>query len=608
VTGLSAYDSLREVLVPAILAGVIAAIFALTPQIQLWMVGSPSNGIYAVNDFDESSYAAYVQSLIDGKPRVNSPFSGAESRPGHRLNESIFSIQVLASYPIAIVARIFGLSAGDAFILASALYGALSGLAIFWLFFVLFKEPWLAAAGAVVVLAAGAIVAGQGALLRWLAPDAIFYGLPFPFARRAAPLMGFPALFVFIASVFRSLEAKLFRTRAFFLALAAIAFVTLVYSYFYLWTTAAAWVFTLGLLVLIVRPADWTRKLGTLLILTGLMVLAVLPYAYLLADRSATTDSVQLLEYTRAPDLVRIPTILGSLFAVAIGVFIAFGKVKARETRTIFFLSFALVGVVVFNQQIVTGRSLQPFHYQFFTINYLVLLALLSGVFLFLERKSQHSYYRKAILLIGLIGILIGYREAAGRESIDGVRASIVPVAEKIKESSQDGAGLVLSFDLAKGSWPIADEIPALSSHPVVWAPHQRVFGDLSDADSIDRFHYFLYFQDKDPEWLRTALTSNDQTVVQGVFGWRGKDHGELSNSAGVSRAEIDEAVEAFRTFSEQPELKKGLEYPISYVVVPRFTSVSFKHLDACHERELIGTFNMYLLFKIHDRGSVACP
>src|SRR6185295_20200726 len=57
------------------------------------------------------------------------------------------------------------------------------------------------------------------------------------------------------------------------------------------------------------------------------------------------------------------------------GWLISRGWVQAREPTVIFTLACALTPLLVFNQQVLTGRSLQPFHYEVFIGSYTTVLA-----------------------------------------------------------------------------------------------------------------------------------------------------------------------------------------------------------------------------------------
>src|SRR5215204_2576276 len=87
---------------------VIVLFLALYPQINIWLAkGSAWDGAYVVSNYDEVAYSAYVNSLIEGRPRKNDPFVGADNIPG----ETLYSIQAFPAYAVAVPARVLGISA-----------------------------------------------------------------------------------------------------------------------------------------------------------------------------------------------------------------------------------------------------------------------------------------------------------------------------------------------------------------------------------------------------------------------------------------------------------------------------------------------------------------
>src|SRR5688500_12812265 len=90
---------------------------SLMPQTHFWIVrGSQWQGAFAILQGDETYYSAYVNALIDGRPRRNDPFTGQDDHPNAPMFESLFSIQSVPPYVIGFVARALGLSASSAFI------------------------------------------------------------------------------------------------------------------------------------------------------------------------------------------------------------------------------------------------------------------------------------------------------------------------------------------------------------------------------------------------------------------------------------------------------------------------------------------------------------
>ena len=128
-------------------------LLSLYPQLLMWTSrGREWNGSYAQVHGDEWFYSAYIQALIDGRPRRNDPYTGRDDAPGSPQPESLFSIQFVPAYLIATPARIFGLSSSTAFIFLAFLTPFFASLALFWLIQNLTQNYRLAAAGSIVVL------------------------------------------------------------------------------------------------------------------------------------------------------------------------------------------------------------------------------------------------------------------------------------------------------------------------------------------------------------------------------------------------------------------------------------------------------------------------
>src|SRR5829696_1153942 len=184
----------------AIIAGIFLAIFTLYPQFKMWYLrGQDWQGHYAYNDIDEAAYASYVKALIDGRPRRNDPYTGRDDEPADPQPESLFSIQFAAPYAVAIPARIFGVGAPWAMTIAGALAGFLAALAAFWVIGRITGNSLYAMMGSLLILAGGALAAGEGAI------GEIFefsYSYPyFPAFRRYIPAMPFPFFLAMIALV-----------------------------------------------------------------------------------------------------------------------------------------------------------------------------------------------------------------------------------------------------------------------------------------------------------------------------------------------------------------------------------------------------------------------
>ena len=99
-------------------AALALAAISLVPQLEMWRErGDAWHGSDFSFFFDESAYAAYINALINGRPRLNDPYTGRDDETGAPQPESLFSIQFVPAYAVALPARLFGFSAATAFII-----------------------------------------------------------------------------------------------------------------------------------------------------------------------------------------------------------------------------------------------------------------------------------------------------------------------------------------------------------------------------------------------------------------------------------------------------------------------------------------------------------
>src|SRR6202011_6210129 len=95
------------------------------------------------------------------------------------------------------------------------------------------------------------------------------------------------SLFFFLGGlVWRTLSCKR-RLTALAGALAVGALLAiLIFSYFYLWTTAAAWLACLALLLVVARPVGWMRNMLAFGVIFVIGLAALVPYTRLLFSRA----------------------------------------------------------------------------------------------------------------------------------------------------------------------------------------------------------------------------------------------------------------------------------------------------------------------------------
>ena len=583
-----------------LLAAFVVALFALFPQITVWNErGGDYNGVFASNDLDEPAYAAYLQALIDGRPRKNDPYSGRDDTAENPQSESIFSIQFAAPYLVAIPARILGLDASQMFIALLWLASFFTALAMFWLLAQITEDNRLAAIGTLVIMFGGALASGNGVIKEFLGGAAY----PFlPFLRRYIPAVAFPFFFAMFAFVWLALKSEIKRTKYISSIFAGLCFGFLVFSYFYLWTTAAAFLFALTLIWLIIRPENWKGNLRFLILTDVIAFSFLLPYAYLLSKRAASTDAIQLLVLTHAPDFFRVPAIVcyAALLILAVAIALKFAKIK--EPSTVFLIAFAVVPFIVFNQQIITGRSLQPFHYEFYVVNYLVALTVTLTFNVFLKQIKQPKIYSAVLLFVGLSAVVWGYLEVKYTTKLlvswNLERDDAVPISKRLVELSKENETLygknavTLNFEYIQ-----ADNQPTLAPQAVLWARHQHVFAGVGWEENKTRFYQMLYYSGRDADWLRQDFRNGDIEAYMALFGWDRFNATLSVNARPLTVGEIEAEVRRYDAFYKNFSYEQASQPMLSFAVVPKDSSLDLSNLQRWYE---IDAGEDFVKFKLH--------
>ncbi|MGI9054808.1 MAG: hypothetical protein ACR2F2_03280 [Pyrinomonadaceae bacterium] len=590
----------------AVAAGVILGILALYPQYNLQknLRGAEFSGAFASCDLDEMAYASYLQALIDGRPRKNDPYTGRDDSAETPQSESLFSIQFFPAYLAAIPARVLGLSASQMMPVLSFVSAFLTALAMFWLIVSITDDNFIAFAGTLVVLVGSALIVGLGAINSFYDGGAAY---PFfPYLRRYIPSLAFPFLFAFFACLWNGMKSEEKNKRIIYSILASLCFAALVFSYFYVWTSAAAVIFGLTLFVLIFRTENWSKDFLFLAVTGAFCVLSVLFYALLLSNRNPVMDKAQLLVLTRNPDFLQRVEVIGYFVLTFTALALLLKITKLAERKAYFIAAFALAPLLVFNQQVLTGRSLQPFHYEFYVINYVVLLAIVLICAVFWQKLFDKLKNLSIVLLLILSVISIGWGYIEAKETtvfwddINIRRDEAMTVNLRLKEladSNIENAKQQTTLNLE----PLqADSQPTVAPQAVVWARHQHVFSGLNDWEENKRRYYqLLYYSDLDAEYLRKSLTGcRNIEACMALFGWDRFNAKLSANARPLTLPEIEEEVNNYENFSKNFSSEAAKNPQISYAVVYAGANDELKNLDRWYQRDSGENLGNYILYK----------
>ena len=572
----------------------VVLILGLYPQINIWMArGSAWNGAYVVTNYDEVAYSAYINSLIDGRPRTNDPFLGRDDATA----ESLYSIQVVPAYAIAWPASLFGITASTAFILLGFLLPIATSLAIFLLIWSITRDPLLSAVGTIAVLLLGTAAGFHGEIERMIVGSSIADF--FPFLRRYQPGFAFPIFFLFCWLGWRALVSVDRRALIGWSAAAGFTISILIFSYFYLWTAALAWIAVLCLIWFIFRTADRGKTIIPAALIFGFAAVTFVPYAMLLARRSPNMDDAYLLASSRMLNLTAMPELIGFAIIAILAVLVWKKRFALNERPAIFTLSLAATPFVLFNQQVITGRSLQPVHYELFIANYLVLIAAVT-LFWLAVRDVSAAQIRKPLIYFGLAAIAWGFIEssaAATRNAgYEALRDEAMPVLEYLNERrlEQGQHPAVISTNLM-----LAGFIPTVTTYSPLWAPHTFSAGGVTGAENRELFFRYLYYSGFDENDVRKALDDDVFEVRAALFGGGRALSALEEGSATITRTEIDSEIRNYAKFRSDFDRSRARSPQISYIIVPTKAEPKFEKLDQWYTRDAGREFGLFKIYEL---------
>jgi hypothetical protein len=629
-----------------LLAATAFALVALVPQLQLWAArGRAWQGTFASVHPDEAAYAAYVNALIDGRPRRNDPFSGRDDDPSVANVESLFSIQFIPAYAVALPARLFHLSAATVFILLAPLAAFAATLALFRFILAITRDDGFAAACALCVLAFGGLARAQ--LLVKLLHGAHTPYIFLLFLRRYLPAAPFPLLFILFLLTWRALACETMRARLLWSCCAGLTFALLVFSYFFFWTAALAWLVVVAVLWLLLRRDDRQRALAVFAVIATFALAALVPYAMLLARRAATTDTAQGLVHTHAPDLLRPPELICLVLAATLIVASRRKLINATDRASIFTLSLALLPLALFNQQVLTGLSLQPVHFEQFVANYVAVLAAVLAAALFLRARdnarreasdddaarqgandnddgaratniAQHAFESplarrllpsKILLAFALVAIgwslvevgIATHRYARFNVPRDEARAVALRLREIAREeasassvASASPRSVVFVKDVL-----LAESFPTVAPQGVLWSPGMFAFPGTTDAENKERLYLQFYYSDVDA--ARFARLARPYSFA--LFGWARSIEGLAADQRPITDDDLRVETESYARFVETFSRERAARVPLSYVVILAGDERALSNLDRFYERDAGEQFGRFTLYHVRLRG-----
>jgi len=315
-------------------------------------------------------------------------------------------------------------------------------------------------------------------------------------------------------------------------------------------------------------------------------------------------DTVQALVYSRAPDVRRSIEVIALIIMIALVFVVRRGKLHWREPRWLLTAAFALLPFVLFNQQVLTGRSLQPMHYEQFVASYTTLIAAaLTIVWLCRSGNPRQRLPTLLLLAIGCLSYIWGMGETwiSTRRfaHVNVIRDEARPVALRLHQLSategreQTRSRVIFAPDFARG-----DTLPMEAPQPVLWAPHMFVFPGVSIAQNKERFFQFLYYSGIDP----AAFERNYQHqgfAQYAIFGWERANPNLTANYKPLTSAELAVEARNYADYVANFNALQARQPTLGYLVISSEQRIDFTNLDRWYVREEGETVDRYLLYRL---------
>lgn len=341
---------------------------------------------------DQEYYASRIREVVDGHWLLGDIYYSDNK-------DAPFVQPPLPEWVQARIGLGFGLGIGGTVVLCKFLFGFLLFLSMALFCARLFGRPWLAILATSSVLFSWFLFASPWVFLSAIEGNPVGVSVA-RFSRLTNPQFTSTLFFFALWTFVGWLQAGKRRSLIISGILTGLTF----YAYVYAWTYLLS-AFGLFFVWMLIRR-EWS-KVRDLFLLFGMTLLVALPYSiYLLTE---------IIPHPAYPDLAaRIGMLLshaplwGTWAAISIVIALAFGKTLTPYPA--FLSSLALAGIVVLNQQILTGKPIVPHHYHWYYIHpfAIVLVVMLGGVLLtrlIRSRGVQTLLWSLALCVIVFWGI-----------------------------------------------------------------------------------------------------------------------------------------------------------------------------------------------------------
>ena len=227
--------------------------------------------------------------------------------------------------------------------------------------------------------------------------------------RPVNPITGAVLIFIFLLIIWKIINKK-----PFYLSIIAGIILGLMVSYFFSWGISLSFVAVLMLIFLVKKEYKIFANLLTVVLVS---FLAVLPYwlnllQLLTSDKGGELSMRNAMFYTHEPMPNKVLLACLLLFLPCL-IYESYQKRKVQEKLEIwwwFCLALLLGGLLALNQQIITGRTIWPYHFVQYSIPFAIVVTMV--LFYNYIKPKFFSVWLAVVSLVILVSLLYGFASA----------------------------------------------------------------------------------------------------------------------------------------------------------------------------------------------------
>lgn len=366
----------------AIILAILTSIIVAAPQVYFRIDHKDlyQEGRQVIEMLPHGGWAERVTEIQDGHGLGNIYQKEGKDDP--------YIYQPLGPMVVAYAGSIFNLEINNTLLLSRFVLPFIIFLLIYGFVFLVSRDKFAALASSVVLLLADSVLSYSGItlLLQGVSPDHFLR-----LARPVSPAVIYLFLFAFLLFFWQFYRKWNWQ----YGVLSAILLGLNFYNYFYTWTYLYAFGGVLILLLIIQRNWKQVLRIGSVFVGGAIVAIPCFINMYL-ASQFPTFERVGIAS---GIILTHHPLFVGTSVIAALIVFLLFFSREDKD-KYIFGLAILLAPFLTMNQQIFTGKIMQPDHYHWFFHKPLGIIFVLITIFYLFDRRHLDLYKKIFAILV----------------------------------------------------------------------------------------------------------------------------------------------------------------------------------------------------------------